>query len=284
MELSSDLLRTFLAVADEGGFTRAAESIHLTQAAVSMQVKRLEENVGKSLFLRKGRKVSLTADGETLISYARRILLLQKEAMGALAKPELTGMVRIGTPDDYAGYLPPILIRFSKTHPKVQVKVLCQPSAELHDMMRKGEVDLILTTANCGTPTGLGTVARMEPLAWVASAHHWPEREDPIPLAVFSDGCPVRDNGLAALEAMGKPYRIAYASPSIAGLLAAVGAGLAVGLLAGVNTPDNARILGPEEGFPILPPVMLELYTRSGAAVGVLASHFLEVLRNPEAG
>jgi len=278
MDLSPELLRTFLAVTDEGGFTRAAKSVHRTQAAVSMQIKRLEEAVGKTLLVRDSRQVTLTHDGETLVGYARRILKLQDEALGAIGRPELSGTVRIGTPDDYAGFLPAVLTRLSRTHSRVKVEVLCRPSVELHELMRAEEVDLTLTTAHCGSPPGQGKVVRMEPLVWATSALHAVEREHPVPLAVFSDGCPVREEGLAALEASGREYRIAYASPSIAGLIAGVQAGLAVGLITRVNVPDQARILSPEDGFPALPPVALELRRRPGAAVGVLAQHFTEVL------
>jgi len=278
MELPSELLKTFLAVAEEGGFTRGAKSVHLTQAAVSMQIRRLEASVGKELFSRGGRRVTLTRDGETLLGYARRIVKLQDEALGAMSKPQLSGTVRIGTPDDYAGFLPAVLTRLSETHPLVQVEVICRPSGELHELMRAEEVDLTLTTANCGVPPGEGQVVRMEPLVWATSSRHTVELERPVPLAVFLDDCPVRREGLAALEAQGREYRVAYASPSIAGLLAAVEAGLAVGLVTRVNVPAGARILGPEDGFPVLPPVALELRRRPGAAVGVLAHHFAEVL------
>ena len=126
--LPTELLRTFIAIADTGNFSQAAEQVHRTQSAVSMQVKRLEELIGKPLFKRDSRHSRLTADGLTLLNYARRILKLNEEAVSLLQRPELTGWVRIGLPDDYATrFLPEILAGFSRTHPRVQVEVTCEP-------------------------------------------------------------------------------------------------------------------------------------------------------------
>lgn len=279
MELPVDLLRTFIAVNDHGGFTRAAEVVHLTQSAVSMQIRRLEELVGKELFSREGRLIKITPEGETLLRYARQILKLQEEAVSVIKQPEVKGVVRLGTPDDYVSFLPAVFNRFSKVHPKVRVEIICGQSVVLHELIRKEELDLALVTANCGNPVTVGTVVRMEPLIWIASASRAVEKEDPLPLAMSPDECPVEKIGLRALEASGRPCRIAYSSPSMAGLIAAVQSGLAVALVTRANLPEGTRILGPEEGFPVLPPVALEIHKRTGAAVKVLAQCFMEVMK-----
>ncbi len=123
MDFNTDLLRTFVAIADSGGFTRAAQLVHRTQSAVSMQMKRLEEGLKRPLFERDGRTVALTPEGEMLLQYARRILQLHEEAVSTITQPEMIGMVRIGTPDDYGSFLPSILARYAQCYPKVQVEV-----------------------------------------------------------------------------------------------------------------------------------------------------------------
>jgi DNA-binding transcriptional LysR family regulator len=279
MDLPTDLLRTFIAVLDHGGFTRAAEAVHLTQSAVSMQMRRLEEIVDTSLFVRKGRSVVPTPDGETLAGHARHILKLQDEALWALAKPEVKGTVRLGIPDDYVSFLPPIFARFSRTYPKVRVEIMCRQSSEIHGLMRKEELDLALVTASCGNPSTVGIVVRMEPVVWIVCSKRAVEKENPIPLAMFTDRCFVHEAAIRMLEEMGRSCRIAYSSPSIAGLIAAVRSGLAVALVTKVSLPEGVRVLGPDDGFPIMPPVPLEIHHRGGAAVEVLAQCFMEVLK-----
>ena len=127
-----DQLRTFIAIAETGSFTKAAEVVHKTQSAVSMQMKRLEERLNKPIFARDGRASKLTDDGERLLDYARRIVKLNLEALAAFSGPELSGRVRLGVPDDYADrYLPEIMARFSRSYPGVELTVLCEPSVDL---------------------------------------------------------------------------------------------------------------------------------------------------------
>src|SRR4051794_6930736 len=152
--LDIDLLKTFLAIADMGNFTRAAEEVHKTQSAVSMQMKRLEEVIGRPLFARDGRHSRFTADGERLIEFARRIVKLNDEAVSAFTKPELTGTLRFGTPDDYADrFLPEILARFSRTHPLVTVDVECLNTVDLVERTRRSEMDLAIVTFGCNVIT-----------------------------------------------------------------------------------------------------------------------------------
>ena len=279
MDLPTDLLRTFIAVNDHGGFTRAAKVVHLTQSAVSMQMRKLEEIVGTNLFTRQGRSVALTPGGETLSRHARQILKLQDEALSALVQPEVEGTVRLGIPDDYVSFLPAIFTQFSRTHPKVRVEIICLQSLEIHELMRKEELDLALVTATCGNPVTFGTVVRMEPLIWIASAHKAVEKESPLPLAMFTDLCYLHEAAIKILEKGGRSCRVAYSSPSMAGLIAAVQSGLAVALVTRANVPEGARILGPDDGFPIMPPVTLEVHRRSGAAAEVLEQCIMEVLK-----
>src|SRR5215204_7763170 len=146
--LDVDHLRTFLAIAETGSFTRAADLVHKTQSAVSMQMKRLEERVGRPIFARDGRASKLTEDGERLLDYARRIVKLNVEALAAFGDGELNGRVRLGVPDDYADrYLPEIMARFSRAYPRVELTVVCEPSTELVERVEANELDLAIVTA-----------------------------------------------------------------------------------------------------------------------------------------
>src|SRR5919112_1574799 len=142
--LDVDQLRTFIAIAETGSFTKAADIVHKTQSAVSMQMKRLEERVGKTIFERDGRLSKLTEDGERLLDYARRIVRLNTECIASFNESELVGRVRLGLPDDYADrYLPEILARFSRSNPRAEVTVVCEPTPNLIERIQHGDLDLV---------------------------------------------------------------------------------------------------------------------------------------------
>lgn len=252
INLPTELLRTFIAIADCGSFSQAAEQIHRTQSAVSMQIKRLEELVGKSLFKRDSRNSKLTADGLTLLTYARRILKLNEEAVSLLQRPELSGWVRIGLPDDYATrFLPEILAGFSRTHPRVQVEVTCEPSHQLKKRMQRRELDLAMTTSATSDVENTLLLQR-DPMVWATSEQHFQHEESPLPLALFPDECYCREWAINALESADISYWIAYTSESIMGLQAAVIAGLAITAISQSIIPPGMRQLTAEEGFPPL--------------------------------
>ena len=189
--LEPELLRSFVAIAETGSFTAAASRVHRTQSAVSMQIKRLEELLGRALFVREGRSVSLTRDGDTLLAHARRILRSHGEALAAFDRDALAGEVTIGAPDDYAStFLPRILARFAENHARVHVNVVCQPSVELLRRLAERTVDLALVTQGSGERGG--TVVHHEPLVWVTSARHRVHEQEPLPLAIFEPGCSFR--------------------------------------------------------------------------------------------
>src|SRR5438067_5200027 len=169
--LDVDQLRTFLAIVETGSFTRAAEVVHKTQSAVSMQMKRLEERLDRPIFARDGRMSKLTEDGERLLDYARRIVKLNVEALAAFSEPELCGRVRLGVPDDYADrYLPEIMARFSRGYPAVELTVICEPSVDLAKRIDANEIDLAIVT-NCENMRPAETFRR-ERLLWVTSGRH----------------------------------------------------------------------------------------------------------------
>ncbi|MBW2473729.1 MAG: LysR family transcriptional regulator [Deltaproteobacteria bacterium] len=279
MELQIDLLKTFLAIIDTGGFTNASQVVHRTQSAISMQVKRLEDMIGQPLFERIGRSIKLTTEGEALLPYARRLLKLHEETVAAMARPDVVGSVRIGIIDDYAlRFLPDILSRFAKTYPRVQVTVRCEPTSLLVPALEKGELDLALIN---GTNKD-GEVIRHDQAVWVTSASHLIHEEDPLPLAVFHDECIFRKWSLEALDSINRRYRVAYQSPSVAGIIATVSTGLAVSILFGSIAPQEFRVLRKEDGFPSLPEAKIVLKRspgRNSEAVACMSQHIREGMR-----
>ncbi|PWB35945.1 LysR family transcriptional regulator [Pseudomonas sp. SDI] len=248
--IDSDVLRTFVAIAEQGGFTRAGEVVKRTQSAVSMQMKRLEEDIiQRQLFERDGRQVRLTAEGQVLLGYARRILKLQGEVFNTLRMPHMVGMVKIGTPDDYAmRFLPGILSSFAQAYPLIQVEVHCETSKQL---MLRQDLDLTIVTREPGYE--VGQLLRQERLVWAAAQGFCPHEQRPMPLAMFNSDCFCRSWATNALEAMEHEYRIAYTSPSLAAIFAIVSAGLAVTAQLQSLLTANLRILGEAEGLPLLP-------------------------------
>jgi DNA-binding transcriptional LysR family regulator len=247
--LDLDVLTMIVAVADTGNISRAAEVVHRSQSAVSMQIKTLESALGKPLFVRRPRGVTPTQDGEVLLTFARRMLALRDEAWAAVVRPDVTGRVVIGVPDDYASsLLPSILKKFSATYPKVEIQVVGLPSVALAPMVKDGSVDLVCATRVKGLS---GEFIRLEPMVWAAAPSAqdiW--RERPLPIAVFLPGSVARENAIRSLERAKITYRTSYESPSLLGLLSMVEAGLAVAPLARCAVPPHLTLLGHAQGLP----------------------------------
>lgn len=281
MQLSPDLLRTFVTTASTLNFTHAAQKLHLTQSAVSMQINRLEKDLGKALFRRITRGVELTNDGERLLKYSRRLLALHDEAVASLKKPELDGLIRLGSAEDYASqHLPGILRRFGKFYPQVQVDLYCGLSTDLLEMLHRGEIDLCL--CNSASGENGGTFLRNEPVVWVAPEEIEIEKKFPLPLAVFHTGCMFRKWAMQALADQGIPYRIAYSSPSISGVLAAVRAGLAIAPV-GASIPITGLRVLTDGAFNSLPSAVVSLHqsnNHAGKAQRQLAHHIAEEFRS----
>lgn len=276
--LDTDQLRTFIAIADTGSFTRAGGEVHKTQSAVSMQMKRLEEMVAKKLFARDGRNSRLTADGELLLDYARRIIRLSDEALSIFLEPEQAGLVRLGTPNDYADhFLPETLARFARTHPRIQVEVRCDDSDILTAKAKTGEIDLAIIT--CAPDVPHGEIVRREKLVWVTSARHCTHEEPVVPLALSNVGCSWRQLALDALDEKGRAYRLAYTSPNSAAIAAAVLSGLAVAAIPEMVIRRDMRMLSPEDGYPELGSFDIGLVRTPGngtAAARALADHIAD--------
>jgi DNA-binding transcriptional LysR family regulator len=280
--LDLDQLQTFVTIADTGSFTRAAEEVHRTQSAVSMQMRRLEERIGRPLFEKDGRMNRLTEDGERLLSYARRMIRLNRETIAAFDEASLEGTVRIGTPDDYADrFLPEIMARFSRSNPRVELTVVCEPTHNLVEHIKRGNLDLAIVTHN--DTRGYSEVVRREPLLWVTSANHATHEEDMLPTAFGRQSCDWRRAACDVLEQAGRDYRVVFTSVSSTVIAAAVLAGLAVSVAPECALRPGMRVLGEADGFGALPDVKIGIlrgHSSKADIVDALARHISESLDN----
>jgi DNA-binding transcriptional LysR family regulator len=244
-----DLLRTFAAVVDCSGFTKAAERVHLTQSTVSQQIKKLEVNLATTL-LRRDKStgtVEPTETGELFLSYARKLLAMADEAAEVMRRPSAPRTVRLGVPEDFAGRrLIDLLSGFSAASPHIRLDTVSGWSTELRRLLDAGEIDLALIKREPGH--GPCLASWKEELIWVESTTR-PVETDPIPLAVFPVGCIYRDRAIRAIERSGRRWRIAYTSQGLMGVQAAVASGLGISLLPLDAVLSEHRQLGPTDGF-----------------------------------
>lgn len=249
-----DQLRTFLAVAELGSFTKAGDAVHKTQSAVSMQMKKLEERIGQPIFVKDGRNSRITEHGRRLVEYARRMVALNDETLSAFSEPEMAGHIRLGLPDDYAErLLPQVLAAFNSLNPCINLDVECSSSNEIGKRIQKGELDVgIVTSGDCTSVPG--QIVRREPLEWVGSQERVIHDQRPLPLAVGPTTCSWRRDGVAALDKAGIDYQVVYTSSSAAALAGAVNAGLAIAILPTSALRRGQRVLGEKEGLPPLSP------------------------------
>lgn len=249
--LDIDLLRTLVAIADYGGFSQAAKRLHRTQSAISLQMKRLEDLSGKALFRKAGRRRILTEAGELLLNYARRILNLNDEAASMLQPNPLHGHLRLGISQDFADRgLAVILAQFTRSHPAIRLDVQVDTSLRLVEAIQTEQLDMAVAFQS---PGDHGERMGLIPLQWIVPDPFFWQPSQPLPLVMFTTPCLFRSRVVNALDQAGIPWRIAYTSPSLPGILAAVEAGLGVTVrLAGTHL-NNQRL-------PPLKPVELALY------------------------
>jgi DNA-binding transcriptional LysR family regulator len=271
MEL--ELLRSFIAVADCGGFHRAAEQLNLTQSTVSQQIKRLELETKRPLFRRTTRTVALTDDGEMLLGDARRLLQLEEAARHRLTAPRLSGTVRLGANEEVAsGSLPSALGRFAGLHPDVKLEVQIGVSSEMIEQLDAGRLDVVFAKRPLGSSRG--RLVWREPLVWAASESFDLVPGAALPLALYREHSVSRDAALTALRASELVWQIVYTSPSLTGVRAAALAGLAITPLPASAVIGGLRSLGVEAGLPPLPDLEFTIFEkrRPDAAATALAA------------
>ena len=247
--LDLDLLRSFVSVVDAGGFTRAGERVHRTQSTVSQQIKRLEDEIGQPLLFRNGKDVTPTEAGERLLSYARRLLSLAEEARDVVSEPSKEGAVRLGIPEDFAAYrLAKLLATFSRAHPNLRLDVRADQSIPLKRDIERGELDLALFKRSAGERGGIAVWP--EKVHWVTSKTH-PINAGvaSVPLIGFPAGCLYRSRAIHALESAGRSWHMAYTSSSLAGIQAAVAAGMGLSILSEIAIQADHRVLTAKDGF-----------------------------------
>ena len=274
--LDLTLLRSLVAIVDCGSLQLAAARVGRSQSAVSMQIKRLEEDVGRPLFQREGRRMRPNPAGEDLVLHARRLLRLSDEAMASLRHPEAAGVVRLGVPEDYAAnLLGPALGRFAAAFPLAEIELTFSASPVLLRLLETGKLDLALVTRDPRQPFA---VLRRERFVWAAAPEYGAWLRDPLPVALFEAGDIARRFAVQALQAADRPFRVVSSSQSLLGLIAVAQAGLAVvGLVESCLPPGLAR-LGEAEGLPALPMFDLSLVAGPGEA-SPLAAQLGDALR-----
>lgn len=250
--LDIDVLKSVLAIADTGSIKLAAPRIGRTPAAVSMQLKKLEETLGHQLFERARAGMRLTAAGERLIPHARRMVEAERAALDQFRAPELSCEISVGVIDDFAGVrLTEVLAAFARSHPGVTVNVAMGPSVELASMLGRSEIDLaVLTPGGAVDWLDGDQLVHEEPLVWVGRDNGSAWRQRPMPLAIASQGCAWRRQALANLDKAGIAWRVAYTSDYYAAQKAAVAADLAVAPLPRSLIEPGLTQLGAAEGFP----------------------------------
>ena len=269
-------LRSLTAVADSGGVTRAAGRLNLTQSAVSMQIKRLEEALGLGLLDRSGRGVALTAEGEQLLGYARRMLALNDEALARLTGEDWEGEIRFGVPHDIVyPHIPAVLARFARSHPRVRVTLISSHTRKLLAAFGRGEVDLILTTEDGAAPGAETLVER--PLVWIGAIGGKVWRERPLKLA-SEQICAFRPLALRALNQAEMPWEMAIESDSTRTVEASVAADLGVACMLEGTLPPHVETIEHGGALPALPRIRINLYRAEGPNAD-LAEQLAEAVR-----
>jgi len=282
--LDTDVLRSFVAIAESGSFTRAAKQVFRTPSALSMQIKRLEQTLGQPLFNRDARRVHLTPAGETLLGYGRRLLALNEEAVSKFVAPAIDGTVRLGTPDDIGTrILPRVLSEFARSHPAVQVDVMTGASVAMQRRLDAGELDLILiSVGHAEVAVDSGDIVHSEPLVWTGLRQGIARQRTPLPIALAEHGCAWRAAALSGLDGAGIAYRIAYNTEHCAGQRAALLADLAIGVFPKSLVQPPLVILGADDGLPVLGNAHTAMIRReaAGRASEALAGHVVAAFRD----
>jgi DNA-binding transcriptional LysR family regulator len=260
VNLDIALLRTFVAVTELGSVARAAERVHRSQPATSLQIKRLEEIVGTSLFRKAGRGLALTEHGDTLLDHARRLLELNDETVAVATTLRLSGSVRLGIAQDFIPVLTHVLARFSRCHPSVVVEVKSDRNAVLKEALAHKQLDFILSFGDGATRDV--TVIGKTPMVWIGAAHQRPAIQDPVPLVVFEPPCEFRKIALCALDQVGVGHRTAFSSPSLLSQWAAIEAGMGVGARTAIGLSPALSVLGKKQGLPLLPTIDVCIKTK----------------------
>lgn len=268
------LLRTFAAICDSGSFTKAAREVNLTQSAVSLHVKRLEDQVGSRLIVRNTQGIRLTEPGEVLLSYARRILALHKEAEHRLGR-DTGGLIRIGAPDYfYLHALSSLLGQFGARYPAVRLQIELGIGPDISALLDAGDLDIAIVSREIGE--GEGVSLSRERRVWAAGRTMQLDPEKPAPLALYPPHCRWRQLALEQLDRAGRTWTVVLQSAGTAGILAALDAGLAITIFPEYGLPNTFKSLGSVEALPTLPDFEFVLRCRRESSPA--ADHLAEMI------
>ncbi|MEL7544976.1 MAG: LysR family transcriptional regulator [Pseudomonadota bacterium] len=275
------LLRTFLAVCETGGMTQAARHLNLTQAAVSQQIKRLEQLLDIALFDRAQRQIRVTAKGERLMAYARKMLALNHEVWSGMTAPAFEGEINLGVPHDLvATFMSPILREFARRWPRVSLILHAKTTPNLLSNLRDGEIDITLTTE----PRRAGETLLVDPLVWGSAPDGEAWREEPLPLALGAETCAFRQTALEALQHAGRDWRLSCHVGTLDPAIAMIEADLAVGAFMRCALPPSLEAVAPDRGLPALPDYYLNMHIAPLAAAEpgtfTVIESLAEVVRN----
>jgi DNA-binding transcriptional LysR family regulator len=269
------VLRTLVAVVEAGTLAGAAARVGRSESAVSLQLKKLEEMLGEPVFNRAGRKLALTEAGGTVLGYARRLLDLNDEALQAAGAHGLDGEVSLGVPQDFAEtWLPALVARFRRSHPGIKVNIGVDRSTSLQTRVERGELDLALVFADKRPASSIWSSEL--PMTWIGRSNFTRGVDESVSLAVFDPPCAFRAAAAAALDCAGIEWNVAFTSPSLAGLWAAVDAGLGISVRTPAGIPSHLSVLRESSGLPVLPKVMLAMY--ASAEMSPAGEHLRGVL------
>jgi DNA-binding transcriptional LysR family regulator len=263
MNLDLDTLRTLAVAHNRGGLAQAAEHLGRTPSAISLQMKRLQDDLGVTIFVKRGRRLGLTENGEVVLSYARRILALNDELLDITQRAGVSGVIRIGGPQDFASVLPEVLSHFASLYPRMQIELLIEGNASLLEAVQSARIDAAVIIGGDGSGAG-ETIGHLE-IAWIASASFSLREKQPLPLAVLGPKCAFRRHAIERLEAADIPYRIAASSPSLDGLWAALRGGLGVTARTALHLPDGLAFDRVPHGLPTLGSLPVSVHRNAGA-------------------
>ncbi|MBO6893387.1 MAG: LysR family transcriptional regulator [Roseibium sp.] len=256
--LDSDLLRTFLAVSKAGSVTDGANLINRSQSATSLQIKRLETILGQAVFMRHGRGIQLTEAGKRLLPVASDVTHRLDLTLQEFAGDHIQGKLRLAIPDDHGRTrLAQIIAEFSRTHPLVELEVTCALSTGFPGALNGGQLDMaVYEVEEAGSGEEL---VYEDPTCWVRATHTDLSGVDPLPVALFDHACWWRDAAITSLNQLNRPHRVVYSSQSVSGVLAAVEAGIAIGLVGRSSLHPGLSVLPPDFGLGLTPTSKLVL-------------------------
>lgn len=282
MNLDTVTLQCFLAAAETGSFSKAAERVGRTQSAISQQIAKLEMMLGKKLLVR-GKAFSLTPEGEIFLSYARQIYALHHQALARFKEPDVEGEVRFGLPENFASiFLSEVLAEFSRIHPQILLNIECDLTLNLFDRFKNKEFDLVLVKMNSPEDFPNGLDVWTEPLKWVGDNNLVDVRK-PLPLVLSPKPCVYRAAAIKALENYGLEWRLVFSSPSFAGTIAAVRAGIGITVMPYTMIPNDLQAINNNR-LPILENTHVSLlkHRADNPAINTLERFVLRILKHNE--